>query len=81
MRGISDAVFNPDGAEVSMCGNGARCIARFAVDLGLVENRFKIETAAGVLEAQLNRDQSACSWVNGRKLHSIYALQMNINWM
>ena len=49
--------FNPDGAEVSMCGNGARCIARFAVDLGLVRNRFKIETAAGVLEAQLNRDQ------------------------
>ena len=49
--------FNPDGAEVSMCGNGARCIARFAVDLGLVENRFKIETAAGVLAAQLNRDQ------------------------
>ena len=49
--------FNPDGAEVSMCGNGARCIARFAVDLGLVKNRFKIETAAGVLEAQMNRDQ------------------------
>ncbi|HBO87162.1 MAG TPA: diaminopimelate epimerase [Verrucomicrobia bacterium] len=49
--------FNPDGTEVSMCGNGARCIARFAADLGLVESRFEIETAAGVLEAHLDGDR------------------------
>lgn len=35
--------FNADGAEGSMCGNGGRCIARFAHDLGLFasETRFR----------------------------------------
>jgi diaminopimelate epimerase len=49
--------FNPDGGEVSMCGNGARCITRFAADLGLVQTRIDIETGAGVIEAHLDRDR------------------------
>ena len=27
--------FNPDGSEVEMCGNGARCVARFAHEAGI----------------------------------------------
>jgi len=44
---------NPDGSEVEMCGNGARCIARLAHDLGIVPPEMKIETGAGVIEARV----------------------------
>lgn len=45
--------FNPDGGEVEMCGNGARCIARLARDLGIASARMTIETAVGRLGAEV----------------------------
>jgi len=45
--------FNPDGGEADMCGNGARCAARLAFELGAVEKKMTIETAAGQIEAQV----------------------------
>ncbi len=44
---------NPDGNEVEMCGNGARCLARFAHDLGAAPERMKIETQAGIVHAEV----------------------------
>ncbi len=48
---------NPDGNEVEMCGNGARCIARFAYDLGVVPAAMRIETGAGMVQAEILEDQ------------------------
>lgn len=45
--------FNPDGTEVGMCGNGARCAARLAYDLGAAQQQMAIETAAGSLRAEI----------------------------
>jgi len=45
--------FNPDGTEVSMCGNGARCVARLANQLGVAPERMTIETLAGSLKAEI----------------------------
>jgi len=45
--------FNPDGSEVAMCGNGARCLARFAMEAGLAKEALRIETGAGVLSAEV----------------------------
>jgi diaminopimelate epimerase len=46
--------FNSDGSEAEMCGNAARCAARFAVVKGLVaKERMRFETISGVVEAQL----------------------------
>jgi len=45
--------FNPDGGEAEMCGNGARCAARLACDLGLVGTTMTIETAAGLIPAEV----------------------------
>lgn len=43
--------FNSDGSEGEMCGNGARCIARFAYLLGVAEEEMKFETMSGIHEA------------------------------
>jgi len=43
--------FNPDGSEVEMCGNGARCVARLAHEIGAAPARMRIETLAGILHA------------------------------
>ena len=51
--------FNPDGAEADMCGNGARCIAQLAHDLRAAPACMQIETAAGMLEAEVLSD-SVC---------------------
>ena len=39
--------FNPDGGEADMCGNGARCIARLAHEIGAAPAGMRIETPAG----------------------------------
>ncbi len=44
--------FNPDGSEVEMCGNGARCVARLAHELGAAPEHMSIETVAGELQAE-----------------------------
>jgi diaminopimelate epimerase len=44
-------MFNADGSEGEMCGNGMRCVAKFAVDRGIATaNPLRIETRRGVLE-------------------------------
>lgn len=45
--------FNPDGAEADLCGNGARCIARLAVEIGAAPAQMSIETAAGPVRAEI----------------------------
>ena len=43
-------IFNTDGSEAEMCGNGIRCFARLAYEQGMVqEPEFRVETGAGVL--------------------------------
>jgi diaminopimelate epimerase len=47
-------MFNADGSESEMCGNGVRCVAKYAFDHGLSKsNPIKVETGRGVLPIQL----------------------------
>lgn len=48
--------FNPDGGEVDMCGNGARCIARLAHEIGAAPAKMRIETPAGMVRAEARGD-------------------------
>lgn len=43
--------YNADGTEAEMCGNGARCLARYAYEKGLAPASMKIETLAGLVPA------------------------------
>ncbi len=47
-------MFNADGSEAEMCGNGIRCVAKYAWDYGLVDRlEINIETAAGIMPLQM----------------------------
>jgi len=48
--------FNADGGEAEMCGNGARCFARFANKNAGAQRRISFETPAGVIAAELVND-------------------------
>jgi len=47
-------IFNPDGSEAEMCGNGLRCIVRYIQEKKLLQKKKKItiETKAGIHEAE-----------------------------
>lgn len=50
-------IFNNDGSEGKNCGNGLRCVAKYAVEHKLVTStEFKIETLSGLVEAQVHLD-------------------------
>ena len=51
--------YNADGSEGSMCGNGARCIARYARNAGFNQEQVVIETTSGAYPAQVKADPSA----------------------
>ena len=60
------AMFNADGSQGEMCGNGIRCFVRFAIDNGAVSadrSPITVETLAGVLEV-------SPGWEDGELTHA-----------
>lgn len=48
-------MFNADGSESEMCGNGIRCVAKYVYDHGIAtREQLRIETGAGVLSLQVH---------------------------
>ncbi len=48
--------FNADGGEAETCGNGARCISKFAFLNGIVPKQMRFLTNAGIYEAEIVGD-------------------------
>ena len=48
--------FNSDGKEGSMCGNGARCIIKFASMLGIKKPSYNFSAADGTHEGEIDLD-------------------------
>ncbi|MFA6565018.1 MAG: diaminopimelate epimerase [Verrucomicrobiia bacterium] len=63
--------FNADGSEAEMCGNGARCFARFVQKLGWPKPTVTFETPAGVIHAEYHGElvQLGMSAPHGLRLH------------
>lgn len=61
-------IFNKDGSEGKMCGNGIRCVAKYLLDLNMVKDvhNVKIETLSGVknLDVLKNSKNEALVKVN-----------------
>ncbi len=48
--------FNADGREGSMCGNGGRCLTKFAYDHGIIQTTYKFIAYDGEHESGINND-------------------------
>jgi diaminopimelate epimerase len=46
-------ILNSDGSEAEMCGNGIRCLAKFAADKRITGKQLSIETLAGLIRARV----------------------------
>ena len=50
---VAMRIFNRDGGEAEMCGNGLRCVARFAIDQDMVSGPdLRVRTGGGVVEVR-----------------------------
>lgn len=64
---LSMRIFNNDGTEAEMCGNGLRCLAKYAYEKGLVKKeKITVETLAGIrkIEYILENDKIMSIKVN-----------------
>lgn len=48
--------FNSDGSLAEMCGNGSRCVARWAYLNGVARRQLSFETLVGIITAEVNDD-------------------------
>src|SRR5438552_15384393 len=57
-------MFNADGSEAEMCGNGVRCVAKYVYDHGIVRKpTLTVETGRGVLALDLDVEAGSVNQV------------------
>jgi diaminopimelate epimerase len=75
-------MFNADGSEAEMCGNGVRCVAKYAFDHKLTQsNPMRVETGRGVLSLQLHVDNEKVRQVTvnmGEPILSLPEIPVNV---
>ena len=70
--------FNPDGTEAELCGNGARCVAAFAREIGVVRSpAMTFETRAGLVDAEVSENGAVKVWMPEPK-NRRYGLQVKV---
>lgn len=61
---IGMRIFNSDGTEAEMCGNGIRCLVKYALDKGYIRENASVETLAGVLSISSRMEEKTWITVN-----------------
>lgn len=73
--------FNADASEAEMCGNGARCAARFAYLTGIVaQPRMAFRTLAGILKAEISGSRVKVQMTQPHSLQTDIHLEVNGNF-
>ena len=66
-------IFNADGSEAEMCGNGIRCFSKYCYEKGIVlKNAFNVETLAGIKQIWLT--------IKGSEVYSVKVDMGAPNW-
>ncbi|HEY5813903.1 MAG TPA: diaminopimelate epimerase [Terrimicrobiaceae bacterium] len=69
--------YNADGGEADMCGNGARCFARFAKRLGANDQEISFETLAGIIRASCTDGEVRITMSDPHSYRSPVELEIN----
>jgi diaminopimelate epimerase len=70
--------FNADASEAEMCGNGARCAARFAYLTGIVaQPRMAFRTLAGIIKAEISGSRVKVQMTQPHSLQTDIHLEVN----
>jgi diaminopimelate epimerase len=69
--------YNSDGGEAEMCGNGARCFARFANKVARAPEKVSFETPAGIISAELHGDLVTLNMSDPKDLQLNISLQLD----
>ena len=69
--------FNADGGEVETCGNGARCISKFAYINDMVPERMRFETNAGIYESEIVKSNVKVRMSELTDIRLNFPLQLN----
>lgn len=68
--------FNSDGSQPEMCGNGARCAARFAYLNKIAGPKMSFETIAGIVSAEVKKDRVKIKMMDPADLKTDYILEL-----
>ena len=68
--------FNSDGSKAEMCGNGARCAARFAYVNGIAGENLSFETDTGVVSGQVKDDRAKVKMPDPVELRLDYNIEL-----
>lgn len=69
--------FNSDGSEAEMCGNGGRCVARYAYIKGIAGAEMTFETIAGIIRAHVISNRVKLQLTDPRDLKLDYPLRFD----
>lgn len=70
-------ILNSDGSEAEMCGNGVRCLAKFAVDHRITGPKLSIETLAGMIYVEVKRELVKAKMVEPKELKLNFEIRVN----
>jgi len=68
--------YNSDGSRAEMCGNGARCAARFAFVNGISGENLSFETDAGIVSGRVEADRAKVKMPDPTDLRLDYSIEL-----
>ena len=68
--------YNSDGSRAEMCGNGARCAARFAFENGIAAENMSFETDVGIVRGQVKDDRAKVNMPNPADLRLDFPIEL-----
>ena len=70
-------ILNPDGSEAEMCGNGVRCLAKFAHERKITGSKLSVETIAGMITCEVRGDVVKAKMIDPKDLKLNLEIALN----